>query len=151
MRENESKTKRLHLFLPASAQKLHHASITILFYPLGFYCSLYFGRLKCHWKLQQCSLLLKWPFQHKASVASALAGMFPFTGMEGERDKDRETLAEKGEIGRGRKESVKERKDQGWNERQMEAGCRAGIGNHVQGSAKNMQLFNLTQDFAGQF
>lgn len=32
----------------------------------------------------------KWPFQHKASVHSALAGMFPFPGMEGERDKERE-------------------------------------------------------------
>lgn len=29
--------------------------------------------------------------EHKASVASALAGMFTFTGMEGETDKDGDT------------------------------------------------------------
>lgn len=71
--------------------------------------------------------------------------------MEGERDKERETLADRGVIGRGREESVKERKDRGWKERQMEAGCRAGIGNCVQGSAKNMQVFILTQTSLGDF
>lgn len=70
-------------------------------------------------------------------------------GGEGQRQRD--TGRKKGMIGRGRKESVKERKDRGWKERQMEAGCRAGIGNHVQGSAKNMQVFSLTQESSGRF
>lgn len=84
--------------------------------------------------------MLKWPFQHKAFIAPASAGMFPFTGMEGEREEDKEMLAENGVTGRGWKESAKGR----GRERRMEAGGRVRVGNREQGSAKKMQVFILS-------
>lgn len=69
-----------------------------LLHPLGFYWRLYFRLLKCYWKPQQCSLLLEWPFQHKAFCCLCFGWNVPFTGMTGEKDKDRATLAKRGLI-----------------------------------------------------
>lgn len=59
-----------------------------LLHPLGFYWRLYFRLQKCYWKPQQCSLLLEWPFQHKAFCCFCFGWNVPFTGMRGEKDKE---------------------------------------------------------------
>lgn len=84
--------------------------------------------------------LVEVAFPTQGLYCPASAGMFPFTGMEGEREEDKEMLAENGVTGRGWKESAKGR----GRKRRMEAGGRVRIGNREQGSAKKMQVFILS-------